>query len=93
MPSQYCGRCGSQDTRWRESAGTGTLFSWTTVTHQVHPAYPAPYTIVVVSLDDAPEVRFIGSIRGAPALIAGQPMRVEFDANSRLHGLPQWRAA
>jgi uncharacterized protein len=93
MPSTFCARCGSHDTEWRAAAGTGTLFSWTTVMHQVHPAYPAPYTIVVVALDDAPNVRMIGSLPGQPSLRAGQPMVAEFDADSRSRGLIRWRTS
>ena len=93
MPTQFCGRCGSRDTEWREAAGTGTLYSWTTVKQTVHPAYPAPYTIVQVALDEAPEVRYLGSIPGEVELCAGQPMRVVFDERARASGLPQWRPA
>jgi uncharacterized OB-fold protein len=93
MPTQFCGRCGSRDTEWREAAGTGTLYSWTTVKQTVHPAYPAPYTIVQVALDEAPEVRYLGSIPGEVELCAGQPMRVVFDDRARVSGLPQWRPA
>jgi uncharacterized OB-fold protein len=93
MPTQFCGRCGSRDTEWREAAGTGTLYSWTTVVQSAHPAYPAPYTIVQVALDEAPEVRYLGSIPGEVELCAGQPMRVVFDDRARVSGLPQWRPA
>jgi uncharacterized OB-fold protein len=92
MPSTFCGACGGHNTEWRTAAGTGTLFSWTTVMHQVHPAYPTPYTIIVVALDDAASVRMIGCLPGQPTLRAGQPMAVEFDSASRARGLPQWRA-
>ena len=91
LPTQFCGRCGGNDTEWRQASGNGTLFSWTTVTQGVHPAYPAPYTIVVVALDEAPEVRLIGSLPGAVGLRAGQAMRVCFDERTRETGLPQWR--
>ena len=93
MPTQFCGGCGGRDTEWRDAAGTGTLFSWTTVMQGVHPGYPAPYTIVQVALDEAPEVRYLGSIPGEVELCAGQPMRVVFDERSRESGLPQWRPA
>jgi uncharacterized OB-fold protein len=90
LPTKFCGRCGSDDSEWRESTGTGTLFSWTTVTHQVHPAFPVPYTIVVVTLDDAPAVRLIGSLPGDRQLRAGQPMKVAFGLPGA-ESLPQWR--
>lgn len=93
MPTQFCGACGGRDTEWREAAGTGTLYSWTTVMQTVHPAYPAPYTIVQVALDEAPELRYLGSMPGEVELHAGQRMQVLFDERSRSAGLPQWRPA
>ena len=73
VPVAYCHRCGSWDTRWQVVAGTGSLYSWTVVAHQVHPAYPVPYTVVLVELDDHPEARLVGQLPGRPALEAGQP--------------------
>jgi len=59
--------------------------------HQVNPAYPVPYTIVVVALDESPDVRLIGSMAGEVSLKAGQPMKAWFDDTSHSTGLPQWR--
>lgn len=93
VPMASCRFCGSTDTEWREARGTGTLFSWTTVTHQVHPAWPVPYSVVVVSLDEAPDVRLTGSMPGAPALAAGEPMQVWFEEIGDGRVLPNWRKA
>jgi uncharacterized OB-fold protein len=89
VPIAHCHTCGSWDGTWTRVQGTGHLVSWTTAEHQVHPAYPVPYTIVLVELDDRPGVRFVGSLPGAPQLTDGQPMRVWFE---ELEGavLPQW---
>jgi uncharacterized protein len=89
-PAPYCPACGSA-TDWRDSRGRGRLYSWTTVPNTVHPAYPAPYTVVVVALDEAPNVRLIGTLPGAPELRADQPMQVYFDDEARSRGLPQFR--
>lgn len=90
VPTTSCRFCGSTDTGWREATGTGTLFSWTTVTHQAHPAWPVPYTVVIVTLDDAPDVRLTGCIPGAPNLTAGQPMQVWFEDIGQGRILPNW---
>ena len=90
-PTAHCPHCGSWETAWRDAAGTGTLHTWTVVRHQVHPAFPTPYTLVVVQLDDAPEVRLMGRIDGEAELEQGARMHVWFE---RLEGgvtLPQWR--
>ena len=66
---------------------------WTVVDHQVHPAYPVPYTIVLVDLDDAPGVRLVGHLPGSPDLHDGMPMRVRFDEVADGVVLPQWEPA
>ncbi|MFA7586425.1 MAG: OB-fold domain-containing protein [Novosphingobium sp.] len=93
IPSQTCKHCGSLETEWREASGRGQLFSWTVTRNPTHPAYPVPYTIVVVSLEEAPDVRLIGRIDGAAELEAGQPMQVWFDDVGEGVVLPQWRPA
>lgn len=93
VPTPTCRFCGSADTGWRDARGTGTLFSWTTVTHQAHPAWPVPYTVVIVALDEAPDVRLTGSLPGAPPLHAGQPMQAWFEDIGQGRALPNWRPA
>ncbi|GAA1098188.1 Zn-ribbon domain-containing OB-fold protein [Pseudonocardia alni] len=75
--------------RWVEAAGTARLHSWTVTVHTVDPAFPAPYTVVLVELDDHPGVRFVGNVPGAPDLRPGQPMRVRFDDRAGVV-VPQW---
>lgn len=97
LPRKYCRHCGSWIGRWQEVAPAGSLYSWTTVTHQVHPAYPVPYTVVVVDLDEIPGTRFVGSVPGAPALQAGDRMVAYFDVVGQIDGrtvvMPNWRVA
>jgi len=93
LPRAYCSACGSWEGHWREVAGRATLHSWTVVDHQVHPAYPVPYTLVLVDLDDAPGTRLIGSLPGAPELAAGQAMAVRWEERDGGVVLPQWEPA
>jgi len=93
LPTDYCSFCGAAAMEWRDAVGRGSLFTWTTVVHQVHPAYPAPYTLVVVALEEAPEVRLVGALPGQPMLSAGQPMTVWFEDIGEGQVLPQWRPA
>lgn len=92
MPRAYCRTCGSWDGRWQAVAGTGSVYSWTVVEHQVHPAYPVPYTTVLVELDDVP-ARLVGYLEGKPELTAGQPMHVWFETVAEGVVLPQWAPA
>jgi uncharacterized OB-fold protein len=90
MPRAYCRFCGSWEGHWEPVSGRGRLYSWTTVEHQVHPAYKVPYTVVLVELEDHPRVRLLGHLPGAPELAAGQPMQVWFEDLDGGVSLPQW---
>jgi uncharacterized OB-fold protein len=92
-PLPYCPYCRKgEPIVWRDSAGRGTLYAFSTVAHQVHPDFPAPYTVVLVALDDAPDVRLMGMLTGAPELAIGQAMTVWFETKGDDVVLPQWRA-
>lgn len=91
LPRAYCHHCGTWSEQWKEVAGRGRLASWTVAEHQVHPSFPVPYTVVLVELDDEPGVRLLGSIPGAPQLVAGQPMEAWFEHVDDDVVIPQWR--
>jgi uncharacterized OB-fold protein len=91
LPRAYCRACKSWDTRWQPVSGRGRLYSYTVADHQVHAAFPVPYTIVLVELDDAPGVRLVGSLPGAPELVIGQAMEAWFEPIGGGVVLPQWR--
>ncbi|EHI12146.1 Zn-ribbon domain-containing OB-fold protein [Mycolicibacterium thermoresistibile] len=74
LPRAHCRFCGSWRTDWREVSGRGSVYSWTVVERQLHPAFPVPYTLVLVSVHEYPEVRLLGHLPGRPALRAGMPM-------------------
>jgi uncharacterized OB-fold protein len=93
VPRAYCRACGSWEGEWRVVAGSGTLHSWTVADHQVHPAFPTPYTIVLVDVDAAPGVRLVGHLPGSPDLHAGMPMRVRFESLTDGVVVPQWEPA
>ena len=56
----------------------------------MHPAFPVPYTIVLIQLDDV-RARLVGHLPGAPELVEGQPMEVWFETLDDGVVLPQWR--
>lgn len=91
MPRAYCRTCGSWEGRWQPAAGTGSVYSWTVVEHQVHPSYPVPYTVVLVQLDDFPTARLVGHLPGTPDLSPGQRMRVWFETLDAGVVVPQWK--
>ena len=90
LPKSYCHHCGSWNIGWRDIRPAGSLYSWTVVWHSIHEAFPAPCTVVLVALDDEPEVRFVGYLPGAPELEAGMPMRAWFEDVEPGVTIPQW---
>jgi hypothetical protein len=90
LPRPYCSACGSMDVEWREVAPTGTIYSWTVVEHQLHPAFPVPYTVALVEVDEAPGVRFVTHLDGRPDVEIGTPMVAVFDEERGDTVLPRW---
>ncbi len=89
-PRARCAACGGWNTAWKQASGKARLRTWSVVHQQVHPAFPAPYTIVVVELDDAPGIRYVGYMDGAHDLHDGQAMRVRFEPTEDGGALPLW---
>jgi uncharacterized protein len=89
-PRAHCGTCGSWDGEWRELPGTGRVVSWTVVRHTVHPAFPAPYTVLLVELDGAPSARLVGRLDGAPPVHDGSRVQVRWEHLAEDTVLPQW---
>ncbi len=92
LPRENCPDCGAFSREWRRLPPTGTLHSWTVVEHQVHPAHPVPYAVVLVEVDETEGVRLLGCIDGRPDLEIGQRMEAWFEQVGDVT-LPQWRPA
>jgi uncharacterized protein len=93
MPRAYCRACGSFAAEWRAVAPRGTIYSYTVVTHQVHPGFPVPYTLVLVDLDALPGVRLVGHLDGRPPVTIGQAVRADFERLAGDTVLPRWSLA
>lgn len=101
-PEEICHVCGSMTFDHVTLAPRGTVASYTVIHYAAHPALAAvvPYTVVLVSLDDAPELRVVGDLEdggdGAGveigmAVVPYWDERVADDGTVVL--LPQWRRA
>lgn len=78
-----CPHCRSFQFEWVKSSGRGKIYSYTVVHHQAHPAFPVPYTVVLVEMEEGP--RIIAQLRqaaDAPCRI-GTPVRVEWEDHPR----------
>jgi len=98
-PEDLCRACGSHDVGPRRSNGRGRIESVAVVHHAVHPRLKTrvPYSVALVSVDDAPGVRLLGNVVNARAgdLRIGTPVHVVFEetidpqSGERLL-IPQW---
>ena len=83
LPHAICGSCQSTAHEWVPSAGRGTVFTYTIVTHPVHPATKAavPYNVAIVELEDCGGVLVPGNVVDCPpeAVHVGMAVEVVFE--------------
>jgi uncharacterized OB-fold protein len=91
IPRAYCYHCGSWNTEWQDVDGAGTAYGWTIIERQTHPAFPVPYTVVLVDIIAAPGVRLVAHLPGRYDITVGQPMELYFQPVAEDVVLPNWR--
>ena len=91
-PRPICSGCHGENLRWEEVAGTGEVHGWI-VTHQVYgPTFVdlVPYTVVLVRLDEQPDIlvpgRFLSDVEVQP----GMRVRVVTTKVGDGLGVPEW---
>lgn len=101
-PRPMCPWCQSERHDWRPVSGRGTIWSFVVVHPPLFPAYAqfAPYNVIVVALEDEPNIRMIGNlVEAAGASInsvdeatirIGESVRVVFERVSEDVTLPRW---
>lgn len=63
LPRIMCPHCHAFEFHWVEASGHAKLYSWTTLWRTFHPAYSNhPMTVVLVELDDHPQVHLASQI-------------------------------
>jgi uncharacterized OB-fold protein len=90
-PSRFCAHCASLDLVWEQSAGVGSVYSWTTVWRPQTPAFTVPYLPIIVNVDEGWQI--LSNLIGCEhdAVQVGMRVAVEFHA---IHGgtmLPYFR--
>lgn len=98
-PEEICHQCGSMEFVTRTVAPTGIVYSYTIVRHAVHPALERslPYAVVLVALDEVPQVRVVGNLLGVASGEVTIGLAVEATWEERQTEdrvvvlLPQWR--
>jgi uncharacterized protein len=89
-PRDVCAYCHSQATSWTVVAPEGELYSYIVTEQSPDPAFEAPYTVVLVSLTEHPEVRMFGNLPGRPELVIGEGMRATFTDVADGIPMPNW---
>lgn len=99
-PEEVCHGCGATSFDGVEMAPMGTVHSYTVCHYAANQALAdaVPYTVVLVSLDDAPSLRVVGNLVAAEGEVyIGMPVVAEWDERTADEGtrilLAQWRPA
>ena len=92
-PRPMCPRCRSVQKEWSPSSGRGTVYSWVTYAEAPHPGFRAPYSVVLVELEEG--VRLVSNLVDVkPEEISiGMPVEVVFDQVNGEIVLPKFRKA
>lgn len=81
-PRDLCPFCGSEATEWTEAAGTGTVYSYSTMGQG-----EAAWTLAYVTLDEGPTM--LTNLRGE-GFAVGQRVRVCFVPSDGGHAVPMF---
>lgn len=100
-PRPMCPACRSVAVTWEPTSGRGRVWSFAVPHPPLLPAYAelAPYNVVVVELEERPEIRFVGNLVARPdgainevdpaTITIGEPVRVVFQHVEDV-ALPRW---
>jgi hypothetical protein len=74
-----CPKCRSLEIEWVPSSGKGKVYSWVTYRQSPHPGFKAPYSVVLVELEEG--VRMVSSLTDYPPekIHIGMPVQVTFE--------------
>jgi uncharacterized protein len=104
-PRPMCPWCRSLASEWRLTSGRGTVWSFVVPHPPLLPAFMpvAPYTVVVVALDEDPTIRLVGNLVASPdaavnsvdpaTIVIGEPVTVVFQRVADDVVLPRWLRA
>ena len=104
-PRPMCPSCRSTESTWPQMSGRGTVWSFVVAHPPLLPAYAAmaPYNVIVVALDENPELRVVGNLVASedgainsvdPTTITiGSPVRVVFQHAAEDITFPRWMPA
>lgn len=90
-PRDICSHCSGDGLSWQAVSGRGRIASFTVVRRGISPAYPAPYVVALVDLEEGP--RMMSSVVGCEpeAVTVGAAVAVKFEDWGADHVLPVFR--
>lgn len=91
-PRSLCANCHRDHLSWKESGGTGTVYSYSVVRRAPTKAFKAdvPYVVAVIELAEG--VRVMANVTGCPVenVVIGLPVKVVFDDVTDEISLPKF---
>ena len=90
-PRPACPRCRSFEKEWACSSGRGVIHSMVIYRNSPHPAFKAPYAVVLVEMAEG--VRMVSNMVGIPPeeIRIGMPVEVVFEEAGQGLILPKFR--
>jgi uncharacterized OB-fold protein len=90
-PADRCRRCLGNNLAWAESAGDGSIATWSTVWRPVIPSYDVPYVVAIVGVDEGYQI--VTNIVGGDHTEVRSGLRVEvtFHTDDDRFALPYFR--
>ena len=89
-PRPYCLMCQSDSIEWVKAAGSGVIYSMTTVHLEISEEFKPPYVVALVQLDEGP--RMLTNIVGDQCQI-GDRVQVTWKPRSNAPPLPVFQPA
>ncbi len=96
-PRAHCTACGSRDLAWKDSKGVGTVYTYSVVRLNRHPAFAplGPYAVAYVDLDEG--FRILTNIVGVNDPLTdvkiGQRVKVQWEDQESGIALPMFAPA
>jgi len=86
-PRPLCPSCWSSALEWVDASGRGRVHSATVVHHPPSPAFPVPYVLAIVELEEGP--RMMANVLGGAPVGIGAAVRLTFERRGDF-ALPQF---
>lgn len=92
-PRPMCPKCRSTEQEWVAVKGKGTVYSHVTYQDSPHPAFKAPYSVVLVELEEGPRIISNMVDSKTEEITIGMPVEVVFEEVADDLTLPKFKKA